>query len=106
MQQNKVFACLGPYKPLRVGLRRRGWVEKFYHVNLNFVGEGKQTPKPRSQTVPRIGPNQENEADYDEYGLEPLDEEYVVNPNNGECGKLKLKNSIVFSIGCCCEHRR
>lgn len=38
-QKNKVFAVLGPYRHIREGMRRRGWVEKFYRAPLFTIDE-------------------------------------------------------------------
>uniref|UniRef100_A0A5K3FHY9 Tubulin monoglycylase TTLL3-like n=2 Tax=Mesocestoides corti TaxID=53468 RepID=A0A5K3FHY9_MESCO len=45
INKNMVFAVLGPYRHIREGMRRRGWVEKYYQAPTTVSSERVTSPR-------------------------------------------------------------
>ncbi|KAM3187095.1 hypothetical protein ACTXT7_003005 [Hymenolepis weldensis] len=70
LAKNKVFAVLGPYRHIREGLRRRGWVEKFYRAPIVITTDrmpGTRTTLKKSSE--NSSPNLDAANDDGDYGV-------------------------------------
>ena len=70
-QSRKIFTIQGPYSTIRQGLRRRGWVEKFYRTSPS-VKKSPRAKKPRHA----VSESDDDEDDDDDGDYTGTDDDY------------------------------